>query len=175
MKISNELNNSLAVMSDDNVTYFILVYVIRVDKDSITLRFLDPNVKIGLMNEYQIFDLVRDNIICQKYTGLIFKIYSVEEADNMVDIDEDIRYLSPLTTKDRMIKLNKVRENDDLVYREYDIVTESYSIPERCKIKSVDLDKCIIEFYSYYSKSTKTLDYSDINNGGSTVRYFVKI
>lgn len=175
MKISNELNNSLAVMSDDNVTYFILVYVIRVDKDSITLRFLDPNVKTGLMKEYQIFDIIGDNSLCQKSTGLIFRIYSVEEADNMVDMDEDIRYLNPLTTKDRMMKLNKVKENDDLIYREYDLALDSYSIPERCKIKSVDLDKCIIEFYSYYSKSNKTLDYSDINNGGLTVRYFVKI
>lgn len=175
MKISNELNNSLAVMSDDNVTYFILVYVIRVDTDSITLRFLDPNVKVGLMKEYQVFDIVGDNSILQKSTGLTFKIHSVDEADNMVDMDEDIRYLSPLTTKDKMIKLNKIKVGDDLVYREYDQSTESYSLPERCKVKSIDNKSHTIEFYSYYSKSNKTLTNYNEADGGSILKYFVKI
>lgn len=173
MRISKDLNNSLAILSNDNVSYFILVYIVRVYKDDLTLRFLGPNVMNGLVQEYQVFDLIGDNSICQKSTGLVFKLHSFEEVDYLVDMDEDIRYLDKLTTKDKILKINKIKEGDDLVYREYDIVTESYSIPERCKIKKVDKNNNTIEFFSHYSKSNKTTEYECI--GKSVIKYFVKI
>lgn len=174
MKLNKNLNNSLVALSDDSVTYFILVYVIQVSKDSITLRFLDPYVKTGLVQEYQVFEIIGDNSILQKSTGLIFRIHSIKEADNKIDIDEDVRYLDQLTTKDKMIKLSKVKEGDELVYREYDTVNDSYSIPERCRITSVNLDSCEIKFYSYLSRSNKVLNYGK-ELGSSTFGYFVKI